>query len=159
MQKHVLGPLANLSVASGLATYSSLSSVQSCYVKMLTGRWCSDQAHELSIDDATTNLGLLDFVGLTSQWNASVCLFHEEFGLGPVDWDLEGQNTHPGEYSADFAITPDLQALLRANEKLDSDVYFAATGIFVQRVARYPQCASMIQYGRDSGLITDPAGW
>ena len=157
----VLDPLANTRTSDGLATFSSLRSVQNCYTKVLTGHWCDDQVSSdlLDLSGAIFNLRRLDFIGLTSQWNASVCLFHEEFGLGPVDWDREGQNTRPGAYPANMIIPADLRYLVHSNEKLDAEIYFEATGLFVERVARFPLCADMMVFDSTSGLITSTSGW
>lgn len=146
----VLDHLDSMPLEAALATYSSLSSIQNCYTKMLTGQWCADPVaigiEELNV--ALNNLKELEFVGIQNQWAASVCLFHAQFELKSVYWPFEGQNVRPGHYQDAFQGLDkkdgDLQRLLRANEKLDYDIYAKATSIFEMRVKEHPHCASFL---------------
>jgi len=142
---------------TGLATFSSLSSVQNCYAKMLSDRSCGDPVESLSFDEASRAIQALDFIGITSQWNASICLFHASFGLRDPDYGLQGLNVRPGSYSLDD-VPSAVEKLIRMNERIDSELYTQVTGIFIERVHQFPQCASLLQFGPSSGLST-PGGW
>jgi len=73
------------------------------------------------------------FVGLTEQWDLSICLFHAMFG-GPC-LALDFKNTRPTEKkSADFYDTTSLQGW---KDEVDHLVYQAALEVFSQNLLRY----------------------
>jgi len=130
-----------------LATYSSLQAIGNCYTKQLTGRSCADPEFtgEATLQEAVRRVELLDFVGITEQWKASVCLFHAQFGLIPPNYEREGLNVRPGSYSHDLAAVPlEVQELIMFNERQDFEVYRRANATFHTKLQNHPECSKFL---------------
>ena len=114
---------------------------------MLNGRYCAEpfEVTNRTLEQAIANLERFDFVGITSQWNASVCLFHAELKLREPDWSLEGINVRPGNYNH----TPshelsDLQKLVSYNERFDIGLFNEGMALFRGRLREHPQCEALL---------------
>lgn len=67
--------------------------VGNCTVNMLTGRLCGAGGYA-DVETAVGRIPKLGFVGITEEWNLTVCLFHTRFG-GPI-LASELLNVRPG---------------------------------------------------------------
>lgn len=135
--------MRNLSADARLATYASLGAIQHCYVKMLTGRWCADHVLVSPADvlTAKANTLMLDFVGLTHEWGASVCLLHAQFSLREPDWAFESANVRPGNYASDQRwVSAGTREIVALAVKHDREVYDVAAGAFNARMEQHRQC-------------------
>jgi len=70
--------------------------VQNCATNMLTGSPCAS-TDPPDVYLAVANLKKMGFVGLTGEWELSVCLWHAKFGGDPLKVELH--NTRPGVVS------------------------------------------------------------
>jgi hypothetical protein len=65
--------------------YAKFPGITNCYTKMLLGEYCGLDINitKAMFDEALRRVHRLAFVGLTDAFNASVCLFHHQFGGVP----------------------------------------------------------------------------
>jgi len=90
--------------------YAAYPGIGGCQVKMLLGRRCNENVRltEAKLEKAKLNLRTrFQFVGLTEEWNDSVCLFYAMFGSHPNP--VAFQNVRPsnqvsGEYVQERAL-------------------------------------------------------
>jgi len=69
-----------------------------CQTKMIVGYLCNSK-HELTKADlqkAKERVEKFAFLGITDEWNRSICLFHKQFG-GKI-YDVEFQDERKGVY-------------------------------------------------------------
>ena len=83
---------------TGLKLLANFPGIPSCQTKMVLGRRC---AEDVEINDtdmiiAKRRISQYKFVGLTEEWNRSICLFHKM--LGGIPREVEYLNLHPGTY-------------------------------------------------------------
>lgn len=119
--------------ASDVQAYAEC--VQSCMAQMLTGTQCGGPLPSASgIETATSRVWKLGFVGLTSEWELSVCLFHAMHG-GTCK-AVEFFNTRPGVRRA--ASVYNVSAYnLSDYAPGDDSVYEAAQQVFWENVRKY----------------------
>jgi len=110
---------------------------QGCSVKLLNGKPCNDasNATEIMLAQAKDRLdGGFAYVGLTEEWELSVCLFHRMFG-GQCD-EREFKNTRPGEQREEEEDY-DTSILRGWKDPLDGPLYDHARFMFWSNVAKY----------------------
>jgi len=130
--------------ASGVGMVQYAQRAAGCQVKMLTGRECMDPAPVTNqdVEKAVNNLALFRFVGLTDQWELSVCLFHKVFG-GDCH-TREFQNIRAGSQHAEDLY--DVKLLKGFLDVPDGALYQKVTDLFWYRVQlhnlTYDSCQS-----------------
>jgi len=83
----------------------------------------NDGLGKVNMKRAKSRLKKFSFVGLTDEWDLSICLFHKMFPDGPChQWEF--QNLHPGDYDKDA------NPFVRFHDKEDDQVYRLAKKIF-----------------------------
>mmetsp|Transcript_37218 Transcript_37218/g.118451 ORF Transcript_37218/g.118451 Transcript_37218/m.118451 type:complete len:503 (-) Transcript_37218:65-1573(-) len=116
--------------------------VQGCFVKMIAGRpregsYCGEEGQppQRLVREAKVRLRGLAFVGLTEEWDLSICLFYAMYGGNCTD--VAFLNTRPGrgrtaegEYNAS-------KYLGSWRDRFDGRVYKKAQEVFWQRVEQY----------------------
>merc|ERR1719281_1303106 len=123
--------------------------VQSCTVNMLIGRGCeyarkdeievpSDEERASDAQTAISRLRKFGFVGLTDQWDLSICLWHAKFGGECLA--AEFTNLHQARVEYDEGSFPES---LHLN---DQDLYDEAAELFAKELEKYDvtpeSCAS-----------------
>jgi hypothetical protein len=107
---------------------------------MLIGKECSDrQGTQADLQLALARVSSLGFVGLTGEWDLSICLFHAMYGGDCLP--VEFRNVRPGlqKYN-DTAYDPvsiGLGNYNPGNESWDNIVYAAAKDTFWKNIQRY----------------------
>jgi hypothetical protein len=149
------------------ACVANFAGVKGCMARMLTGGYCADDgaAHgapfNVDVNEAIRVLRTLAFVGLTEEWNDSVCLFHKMFG-GRVT-QAEFHNFHPSHHPK-----PDMHI----RDELDDPLYEAAKARFHELQKQYgaQQCYKFVpnpagcvpktceEAGAECGPIMDGCG-
>eukprot|EP00908_Phaeocystis_cordata_P002428 Transcript_12636.p1 GENE.Transcript_12636~~Transcript_12636.p1 ORF type:complete len:453 (+),score=59.97 Transcript_12636:1586-2944(+) len=140
-------PVPSMSRDLPLATYANVTA--GCTVKMISRTPKSfakrgDQNNFCAFDDtaptdsevelAISRLRDFAFVGLAEQWDASICLFHAQFG-GSCH-DFESPHTQPGEaHQASEQKLRDVSEVPR--DPFDGTLYAAAENIFRGRLRKY----------------------
>mmetsp|Transcript_7286 Transcript_7286/g.22196 ORF Transcript_7286/g.22196 Transcript_7286/m.22196 type:complete len:339 (+) Transcript_7286:54-1070(+) len=113
--------------------FAELPFIQNCQTKMLNKFYCAGEVtpERFNVEFAKQNLKLLDFFGITDQWNLSVRMFHCQFGgeLRPSEF----QNSRPGAY--DGEASEDLIEYIRSIEPRDMELYRYAVDLFRKRQA------------------------
>jgi hypothetical protein len=110
-----------------------------CSVKLLNGKPCND-AHTATPAMVVHAKAVLDagfaFVGLTEEWELSVCLFHRMFGGGCHAGEF--QNVRPGfEHERQEPEEYDLGVLNGWTDPYDGPLYDHARFLFWANVAEY----------------------
>eukprot|EP00401_Gymnodinium_catenatum_P071437 CAMPEP_0117484194 /NCGR_PEP_ID=MMETSP0784-20121206/14335_1 /TAXON_ID=39447 /ORGANISM="" /LENGTH=1498 /DNA_ID=CAMNT_0005278765 /DNA_START=42 /DNA_END=4538 /DNA_ORIENTATION=+ len=136
-----------------LREYSRM--VAGCSVKMLNGYMCG---HDVSITDAMVSTALrrlkegFAFVGLSSEWDLSVCLFHAMFG-GTCN-SREFMNIRPGKH---YSVKPyDTSALDGWVDPFDSVVFAYAADRFRTNLAKYDVSPATCALKK---CVADPGGF
>lgn len=99
--------------------------IRGCQARMLTGGMCADDnaakgaPFPVNVQSALAVVQRLGFIGLTEEWNDSVCLFHKMFG-GDVRQE-EFKNFHLSNH-----VKPDVDV----SDPVDGPVYQAAKARF-----------------------------
>jgi hypothetical protein len=121
--------------------------VENCSVNMLSGNSCEFHG-SANVDLAVSRVENMGFVGLTDEWDLSICLFHAKFG-GPL-LASELENSRPGPGNGNTSDVPVL--IKRAREMLDSwpatnemRVYKAAVARFWREIKTYQLTAESCQ--------------
>lgn len=112
--------------------------VAGCGVKMLLGRKCWDEK-KLNADDADQAIKILEsqfaFVGLTEEWDLSVCLFHKMHG-GKCH-SREFTNLRPGE-KHNIMHGYDAQHILGGfTDEMDGKLYARAKQLFWSNIDKF----------------------
>jgi len=111
---------------------ANFAGVKGCMARMLTGGYCADdgaahgQPRAVDVNEAIRVLRSLAFVGLTEEWNDSVCLFHKMFG-GRVS-QAEFHNFHPSHHE---------KPNVHISDELDDPLYEAAKARFHELQKQY----------------------
>jgi len=146
--------------AQHAACFARFPGIAGCATRMLTGLPCAfdcmrasaggggsceDAAADLKnrVELAITNLEKLAFVGITEEWNESICLFHLMFG-GRLHQD-EFKNVHHGRAFDDSAGTGDEYDAADLDgfvDEADEVVYMAAKARFDKLRATYTDGSS-----------------
>ncbi|CAK0809223.1 unnamed protein product [Prorocentrum cordatum] len=91
----------------GAGCYARFPGIAGCSARMLAGSTCADASaiddprwdHGQSyVDTAVTNVARLQFVGVTEDWDESVCLFHRMFGGRVNPAEFKDFHSHPGKH-------------------------------------------------------------
>jgi hypothetical protein len=111
--------------------------VENCSANMLTGRFCGEIG---SVDDdgAVEIVDRLGFVGLTDEWELSVCLWHQRFGGRVLPAELK--NVRPGRMtvgSGGVGKYNKHELLGHWKPKADSRVYDAAAARFWKEIEQF----------------------
>eukprot|EP00930_Biecheleria_cincta_P089106 TRINITY_DN78368_c0_g1_i1.p1 TRINITY_DN78368_c0_g1~~TRINITY_DN78368_c0_g1_i1.p1 ORF type:complete len:367 (+),score=50.83 TRINITY_DN78368_c0_g1_i1:56-1156(+) len=140
--------------------------VENCAVNMLTGKTCEAKDNP-DVEAAVRKVGELGFVGLTEEWNMSVCLFHAKFGGRILASEI--YNTRPGVYRTAQEDKQKLETLTAQAERMLGDwpatiemrVYEAARARFWQEIERWgvrrESCQSQIDMAFDRAGTELPA--
>ena len=81
--------------------YAEWPGIGNCQAKMIgAGKYCADEYkfNEKDFHRAVKRLKTFRFIGLTDEWNRSVCLFHRKFRI-PHILPVEFQNSRSGNYT------------------------------------------------------------
>lgn len=111
-------------------------STAGCVVRLLNGEACRREAtmgvpiSESMVSAAVRRLHGFAFVGLTDEWELSVCLFHKMFGGNCHA--REFRNLRPGSYPRQ--LTPRMS---QAIDPFDSAVFARARAIFQANLAKH----------------------
>jgi len=112
------------------------SGVAGCAVGMMLGRSCGSNKGQVNADDAEQAIKILEdefaFVGLTDEWDLSVCLFHKMHG-GKCH-SREFVNTRPGISSSKQY---DTQTLGGFTDEVDGKLYARAKQLFWSNVDKF----------------------
>jgi len=130
------------------------SAVEGCSVKMINGRACGDP-QPVTNSMVYKAMSRIDegfaFVGLTEEWELSVCLFHRMFGGGPV-LQRELVNIRPAEINCQgncIAINNSLSDLGNWTDRFDGPLYKHASTRFWQDIEAFDvtreSCMKLIQ--------------
>jgi hypothetical protein len=115
----------------------------------LRGNWHTfENPNIASIEDAELgcrNLEIMAFVGISDYWEASICLFHSQYGGEMSDADM--LNVRPGRYAKDGLTSVD------CNDERDNHLFECAMQIFLARLRLYSECSAFVEY-KDFGLPT-----
>jgi len=112
--------------------FANFPGIKGCMTRMLTGGSCADDGASkgtpfpVNTQAAIAAVNRLAFLGLTEEWNDSVCLFHKMFG-GRVT-QAEFKNFHPSLHE-----TPDADII----DHEDEPVYLAAKARFAALKKQY----------------------
>ncbi len=94
---------------------------------------------------ACARLRLFAFVGITEEWNATVCLFHAMYGGAPQQ--AEFVNVRPGGY---FGAQHSLKQA-DCGDAADEQLFACAMDVFMMRVAQHPHCAELLTHRPQGG--------
>lgn len=81
--------------------FARYPAIQSCQTKMLLGEYCGEYLNITTqmFHEAIRRVLNMEFVGLTDAFNASVCLWHHQFGGTPHEWMFQSVGkVRSGEY-------------------------------------------------------------
>eukprot|EP00440_Ansanella_granifera_P011921 gb/GFBE01012958.1/.p1 GENE.gb/GFBE01012958.1/~~gb/GFBE01012958.1/.p1 ORF type:complete len:425 (+),score=64.11 gb/GFBE01012958.1/:1-1275(+) len=140
---------------SDAACFARFPGVAGCMTRMLTGGTCADSLQQTDLadraDQAVEALQHLAFVGLTEEWDESVCLFHVMFG-GSMN-SAELKDVHMSRGSADDYDESELDGFV---DDADEKVYAAAQARFNELKKQYvgggSACDFLTQSGKPSPL-------
>lgn len=143
--------------------FSAYPPIQSCQTKMLLGEYCGEYlniSHDM-MDEALRRVMNMEFVGLTDAFNASVCLWHHQFGGVPQEWMFQSvgkvrsskflfEQTENAKAKGGVHLDPDplpgggnrvlpayFDKIPIENESLDWQVYQLASKLFVSRLQKF----------------------
>jgi hypothetical protein len=129
--------------------------IQSCQTKMILGEYCGEILNITNAmkEEALRRVLSMDFVGLTDAFNASVCLFHHQYGGTPQEWMFQSVggvrsgvhlfDNHGTEKVERFPgagkrVHPDVwKQIPIEDDALDFEIYELAKRIFVARLQKH----------------------
>jgi len=135
--------------------FSKHPPIQSCQTKMMLGEYCGEILNitQAMKEEAVRRTLNLEFVGLTDAFNASVCLFHHQFGGTPEEWMFQSvggvrSGVHlfdnhgtgkvekfPGKGAR---VHPDTwKEIPTTDDSLDFEIYELAKRLFVSRLQKF----------------------
>eukprot|EP00045_Choanoeca_perplexa_P013818 m.158329 g.158329 ORF g.158329 m.158329 type:complete len:298 (-) comp16467_c0_seq6:1313-2206(-) len=128
-----------LRTAKNAVDFIRFPGVAGCQVKMLTGGKCAGnvKVDDARVDRAIANMKKAAFVGITDEWDSSICLFHAMFGGKqlPIEFRnvrpttvFKGTNHDRGNTTSDVGAEDDPG---------DWRLYQAALTLFRQRQREY----------------------
>jgi len=109
--------------------YTEFGDLLGCQTKMIVGYHCASN-HVLTKADlqkAKERVEKFGFIGITGEWNRSICLFHKQFG-GQI-YDVEYQNNREQHYTKD--------EFTRINDKNDDELYKHVNTIVHRRFLKF----------------------
>jgi len=79
--------------------YVKFGDLLGCQTKMVVGHRCASEyiLTNADLQKAKRRIEKMRFIGITDEWNRSICLFHKQFG-GNI-YDVEFQNKREGNYT------------------------------------------------------------
>eukprot|EP00427_Karlodinium_veneficum_P009476 CAMPEP_0169077238 /NCGR_PEP_ID=MMETSP1015-20121227/8771_1 /TAXON_ID=342587 /ORGANISM="Karlodinium micrum, Strain CCMP2283" /LENGTH=410 /DNA_ID=CAMNT_0009136747 /DNA_START=33 /DNA_END=1265 /DNA_ORIENTATION=+ len=134
--------------------FANFPGIAGCATRMLTGQKCANESSVIwpeRITQAIETVHSMAFVGLTEQWNESICLFHLMFGsrLHPA----ELKDYHP-THVAEESITKEHLELSAYVDEADEAVYAAAkaryNALFSQHVPKGSSACTTLHEREDS---------
>lgn len=121
----------DLAKVTTIEQFVAFPGIQGCQTKMVNGHFCA--AHEpVNATNAVQRLKDFAFVGLTSHWNHSVCLFHHMWG-GPLH-ENEFINIRPNPTEDSHTLASTLDPNTDPHDRL---LYHAAEALFAERLAAF----------------------
>mmetsp|Transcript_50630 Transcript_50630/g.94133 ORF Transcript_50630/g.94133 Transcript_50630/m.94133 type:complete len:371 (+) Transcript_50630:270-1382(+) len=147
-----------------MQTYFYWRGVQGCMTKMVLGFRCADDVELTPLMHARAKYRIAHdfaFVGLTEEWDASICLFHQMLGghareieflnyrAGKMTRVKEGKDKASPGGSAKAAAEErrkkaekmyDVSVLKGLVDPWDSETYEAARGVFVGNIRKFSTC-------------------
>ncbi|KAL7530605.1 hypothetical protein ACHAXR_003589 [Thalassiosira sp. AJA248-18] len=126
-----------LKITNPLDCFANFPGIAGCMSRMLTGETCADGlAQKSGLDNLPDAITLimehLDFVGLTEDWNESICQFHRLFtgkldGLsGKRHWDPPLQGEFTNVHKSNKKKTLGVEHLYGFKDSADTVLYEAA---------------------------------
>ena len=113
--------------------------IQDCQVKMLNGLYCAQvvEVTEAMVNRAIDRMARAAFVGITDEWNDSMCLFHAMYGgrlPAPAFQNIRAtDHMVAGSYNSQQALV----AVAKEDDPNDWRLYESAVIIFRRRQKRY----------------------
>lgn len=108
--------------------------VENCTANMLTGKYCADSGF-VNVDQAVEIVGKLGFVGITDEWELSVCLWHKKFGGRMLPAELTHASLGVVSAASGGISRYDAHALLgHWQPRADNRVFDAASERFWQEI-------------------------
>lgn len=101
------------------------------------------EASEEDTQLACMNLEIMAFVGISDYWEASVCLFHSQYGGEMSDADVV--NVRKGRYDKKEMTTVD------CNDEMDEYLFQCAMRLLLSRLRLHRECGAFVEY-KDFGL-------
>jgi len=98
-QKHLLeAAVRGQSREMQFAMYIEFGDILGCQTKMVIGHRCASpyRLTQADLHKAKQRIEKMRFIGITNEWNRSICLFHKQFG-GQI-LDVEYKNQRKGQY-------------------------------------------------------------
>ncbi len=97
--------IGNHTYTNPVQCFANYPGIAGCMTRMLTGQKCADSVfHEAGLENIAEAVDIilnhLDFVGLTEDWNESICQFHKLFSGRS---NSAGQRVWDQPYQAEFA--------------------------------------------------------
>lgn len=125
-----------------MAIYFNTEGVQGCMTKMIVGHRCAEQEVDLTpqlIEKAKDRLRHdFAFIGLTEEWDVSICLFHQM--LGGNARELEFVNYRAGRASRSGSTAYDTRVLDGLVDTIDEDIYSTAKSEFLKNLRKFSSC-------------------
>ena len=117
-------------------SFAAYPGIQGCQVKMLTGSYCAspDPVDPARVANAVARLKMAAFVGLTDEWDDSICLFHAMYG-GRVESEFFTNLRNTSASSVGYQSETGM--LLETSDPWDWQLYMAAVVIVRQRQHEY----------------------
>lgn len=129
--------IGNVTYNNALECFARFPGIAGCMARMLTGEKCADGLFQQSgfenvAEAVDIILNKLEFIGLTEDWNESLCQFHRLFG-GKVDertgkrtWNPPSQGEFQNVHSSGEKKNYGIKDLNGFKDAADSVVYEAA---------------------------------
>merc|ERR1719419_403692 len=95
--------------------YTKFGDMLGCQTKMIVGYRCASNhvLTKVDLQKAKERVEKFGFIGITDEWNRSICLFHKQFGR--KTYDVEFQNKREQQYKQ--------EEFTRVNDIYDDELY------------------------------------
>eukprot|EP00494_Astrolonche_serrata_P031931 UN32200 len=113
-------------------TFANYPGIMGCQVKMVLGKHCAAQ-YDITEDDLKRAKKIVEsflFLGLTEEWNRTICLFHFQFG--GRTFDVEYLNSRLGSYNK---TRSELESHLDFRDYYDEELHKHVRDIVKKRFA------------------------
>jgi len=109
--------------------YYTFGNLLGCQTKMVVGHRCASEylLTKADLQKAKNRVEKMRFIGITNQWDRSICLFHKQFG-GNI-YDVEFHNKREGHYAKD--------EFRRVNDTFDDELYEHVKKLVNQRFLKF----------------------
>ncbi len=146
--------IGNHTYTNPVQCFANYPGIAGCMSRMLTGQKCADALfHEAGLENVAEAVDIilnqLDFVGLTEDWNESICQFHRLFsgrnnGAGQRVWDQPFQAEFANMHKSKKA-TIGVEVLDGFKDVADTVVYEAAKLKF-ERIVGSNRCYKFMSW-------------